>query len=169
MEKPPKRSWICWLKGEEKRWQRARARTPYVNKGAIIHRPKTVNCVLPKASCGKLMNYTVRCPVPFIQWKLHFPCAGCVSYPFVDSPPGNTLRCKLFPSDKFTKSVRTYPAGWSEKRNLQTLLVFHYRIWYTISDFEKKEVERWLTFLANKNGNTVVLLDGITVPIARKL
>ena len=36
------------------------------------------------------------------QGTLHFPCAGCASYPFVDLPPGNTLRCKLFPSSKFT-------------------------------------------------------------------
>ena len=36
------------------------------------------------------------------QGTLCFPCAGCASYPFVDLPPGNTLRCKLFPSSKFT-------------------------------------------------------------------
>ena len=36
------------------------------------------------------------------QGTLHFPCAGCASYPFMDLPPGNTLRCKLFPSSKFT-------------------------------------------------------------------
>ena len=36
------------------------------------------------------------------QGTLHFPCAGCASYPFWDLPPGNTLRCKLFPSSKFT-------------------------------------------------------------------
>ena len=35
------------------------------------------------------------------QGTLRFPCAGCASYPFVDLPPGNTLRCKLFPSSKF--------------------------------------------------------------------
>ncbi len=27
---------------------------------------------------------------------------AAASYPFVDLPPGNTLRCKLFPSSKFT-------------------------------------------------------------------
>ena len=36
-----------------------------------------------------------------LQGTLRFPCAGCASYPFVDLPPGNTLRCKLFPADKF--------------------------------------------------------------------
>ena len=47
------------------------------------------------------------------QETLHFPCAGCASYPFVDLPPGNTLRCKLFPFNKFTKSRYTYPTGQS--------------------------------------------------------
>ena len=35
------------------------------------------------------------------QGTLHFPCAGCASYSFVDLPPGNTLCYKLFPADKF--------------------------------------------------------------------
>ena len=38
------------------------------------------------------------------QGTLSFPCAGCASYPFADLPPGNTLRCKLFPSSKFYRS-----------------------------------------------------------------
>jgi len=29
------------------------------------------------------------------------PALAVASYPFVDLPPGNTLRCKLFPADKF--------------------------------------------------------------------
>lgn len=29
------------------------------------------------------------------------PALAYASYPFVDLPPGNTLRCKLFPSNKF--------------------------------------------------------------------
>ena len=29
------------------------------------------------------------------------PALATASYPFVDLPPGNTLRCKLFPSSKF--------------------------------------------------------------------
>ena len=38
------------------------------------------------------------------------PCAGCASYPFVDLPPGNTLHCKMFPSDKFYK-IQLYISG----------------------------------------------------------
>ena len=38
-----------------------------------------------------------------IQGTLRFPCAGCASYPFVNLPSGDTLRCKLFPADKFYK------------------------------------------------------------------
>jgi len=45
--------------------------------------------------------------------SLHFPCAGCASYPFVDLPPGNTLRCKLFPSSKFTILLFPKVAGHS--------------------------------------------------------
>jgi len=37
------------------------------------------------------------------------PALAAASYPFVDLPPGNILRCKLFPSDKFKKSSYTYP------------------------------------------------------------
>ena len=38
------------------------------------------------------------------------PALAAVSYPFVNLPPGNTLRCKLFLTDKFTKSYYTYLA-----------------------------------------------------------
>ncbi len=31
------------------------------------------------------------------------PAPATASYPFVDLPPGNTLRCKLFPADKLHK------------------------------------------------------------------
>ena len=44
------------------------------------------------------------------QGTLCFPCAGCASYPFVDLPPGNTLHCKMFPSDKFYK-IQLYISG----------------------------------------------------------
>ena len=36
-----------------------------------------------------------------------FPALAAASYPFVDLPTGNTLRCKLFPSSKFT--VHLFP------------------------------------------------------------
>ena len=42
--------------------------------------------------------------------KLHFPCSAASGYPFVDLPPGNTLRCKPFPADKYTKSSYTHSA-----------------------------------------------------------
>ncbi len=32
-----------------------------------------------------------------------FPALAATSYPFVDLPSGDTLRCKLFPADKFYK------------------------------------------------------------------
>jgi hypothetical protein len=36
------------------------------------------------------------------------PALAAASYPFVDLPPGNTLRCKLFPSSKFYQSSYPY-------------------------------------------------------------
>ncbi|ACR74580.1 Hypothetical protein EUBREC_2701 [Agathobacter rectalis ATCC 33656] len=36
------------------------------------------------------------------------PALAVASYPFVDLPPGNTLRCKLFPSSKFYQSSYPY-------------------------------------------------------------
>ena len=40
------------------------------------------------------------------------PALAVASYPFVDLPPGNTLRCKLFPSSKFYQSSYPYlPKG----------------------------------------------------------
>lgn len=41
------------------------------------------------------------------------PALAAASYPFVDLPPGSTLRCKLFPSDKFLKSGYTFQGGLS--------------------------------------------------------
>ncbi|MDY3231256.1 MAG: hypothetical protein SOX46_06740 [Clostridiaceae bacterium] len=36
------------------------------------------------------------------------PALADASYPFVDLPPRNTLRCKLFPSGKFYISLRCF-------------------------------------------------------------
>ena len=49
--------------------------------------------------------------IPGKRRGLHFPCAGYTSYPFVDLPDGNTLRCKLFLSSKFTILLLSKAAG----------------------------------------------------------
>ena len=36
------------------------------------------------------------------------PALAAASYPFVDLPPGNTLRCKLFPFSKFYTVLRRF-------------------------------------------------------------
>ena len=41
------------------------------------------------------------------------PALAAASYPFVDLPLGNTLRCKLFPSSKFTIHLFPKEAGHS--------------------------------------------------------
>ena len=38
-----------------------------------------------------------------VHWTFCTPALAAASYPFVDLPSGDTLRCKLFPSDKFHK------------------------------------------------------------------
>ena len=38
-----------------------------------------------------------------VHWTFCTPALATASYPFVDLPSGDTLRCKLFPSDKFHK------------------------------------------------------------------
>ena len=38
-----------------------------------------------------------------VHWTFCTPALAAASYPFVDLPSGDTLRCKLFPADKFYK------------------------------------------------------------------
>ena len=38
-----------------------------------------------------------------VHWTFCTPALAAASYPFVDLPSGDTLRCKLFPADKFHK------------------------------------------------------------------
>ena len=59
-------------------------------------------CALPGASCGKRMiARSVPAPVNHHRGSYTSPALAAASYPFVDLPPGNTLRCKLFPFSKF--------------------------------------------------------------------
>ena len=72
---------------------------------------KPVRCALPGASCGKRMiASTLAAASNHHRGRYASPALAAASYPFVDLPPGNTLRGRLFPSDKFTKSSYTYPA-----------------------------------------------------------
>ena len=62
-----------------------------------------VRCALPGASCGKRMiARSVPASVNHHRGSYTSPALAAASYPFVDLPPGNTLRCKLFPFSKFT-------------------------------------------------------------------
>ena len=53
---------------------------------------------------------SVPAPVNHHRGSYTSPALAAASYPFVDLPPGNTLRYKLFLTDKFTKSYYTYLA-----------------------------------------------------------
>ena len=60
-------------------------------------------CALPGASCGKRMiDRSVPAPANHHRGSYTSPALAAASYPFVDLPPGNTLRCKLFSFSKFT-------------------------------------------------------------------
>ena len=64
---------------------------------------KPVRCALPGASCEKRMiARSVPTPANHHRGSYTSPALATASYPFVDLPPGNTLRCKLFPFSKFT-------------------------------------------------------------------
>ena len=66
------------------------------------------------APCGKRMiARSVPAPVNHHRGSYTSPALAAASYPFVDLPPGNTLRCKLFPSSKFTILLFPKVAGHS--------------------------------------------------------
>ena len=59
--------------------------------------------VCSKSNRGR---YAVSAPLRSVQGKRPLdvcPALAAASYPFVDLPSGDTLRCKLFPADKFYK------------------------------------------------------------------
>ena len=88
------------------------SRSPWtapLKEGATIHHLKVVCCALPGASCGKRMiARSVPAPVNHHRGSYTSPALAAASYPFVDLPPGNTLRCKLFPFSKFYQSSYPY-------------------------------------------------------------
>ncbi len=45
--------------------------------------------------------HSVPAPANHHRGSYTSPALAAASYPFVDLPPGNTLRCKLFPFSKF--------------------------------------------------------------------
>ena len=70
-----------------------------------------------------------RSPAPIFQRKLRFPCVGFANYPFVNLPPGNTLRCKLFPFDKFYKISLYFDGRIKYNEVNDKLEVFHELYW----------------------------------------
>ena len=62
-----------------------------------------VRCVLPEAPCReRMIARSVPASVNHHRGSYTSPALANASYPFVDLPPGNTLRCKLFSFSKFT-------------------------------------------------------------------
>ena len=60
-----------------------------------------VRCVLPEAPCREQMISADLIRSNHHRGSYTSPALAAASYPFVDLPPGNTLRCKMFPSSKF--------------------------------------------------------------------
>ncbi len=100
---------------------RFQSRSPWtapLKEGATIHHLKVVCCALPGASCGKpMIARSVPAPVNHHRGSYTSPALAAASYPFVDLPPGNTLRCKLFPFSKFNLSC--YPSSGQPDPNFQ--------------------------------------------------
>ena len=72
-----------------------------------------VRCVLPEAPCReRMIARSVPASVNHHRGSYTSPALAAASYPFVDLPPGNTLRCKLFPSSKFTIPLFLIVAGY---------------------------------------------------------
>ena len=68
-----------------------------------------VRCVLPEAPCReRMIARSVPASVNHHRGSYTSPALAAASYPFVGLPPGNTLRCKLFPSSKFYQSSYPY-------------------------------------------------------------
>ncbi len=68
---------------------------------------EVVHCALPGASCGQQM---ISLCSNHHRGRYASPALAAASYSFVDLPPGSTLRCKLFPSDKFYE-IKLYFSG----------------------------------------------------------
>ena len=65
-----------------------------------------VRCVLPEAPCReRMIARSVPASVNHHRGSYTSPALAAASYPFVDLPPRNTLRCKLFPFSKFSKKA----------------------------------------------------------------
>ena len=68
-----------------------------------------VRCVLPEAPCReRMIARSVPASVNHHRGSYTSPALAAASYPFVDLPPRNTLRYKLFPSSKFYQSSYPY-------------------------------------------------------------
>ena len=57
----------------------------------------------PKAPRRRAVIFRSHGLLQIKQGTLRLPCTAAASYPLMDLPSGDTLRCKLFPADKFYK------------------------------------------------------------------
>ena len=84
---------------------RFQSRSPWtapLKEGATIHRSSrcVASCRSPLQGADDFRRFSI-CSNHH-RGSYTSPALAAASYPFVDLPPGNTLRCKLFPSSKFT-------------------------------------------------------------------
>ena len=83
------------------------------------------------ASCRKPLAGSRRFPQSCsnLPEEATLPCVGFANYPFVNLPPGNTLRCKLFPFDKFYKISLYFDGRIKYNEVNDKLEVFHELYW----------------------------------------
>ena len=88
---------------EYKHWEETHCYLLCGEKYAIL-----IDTGLGVSNIRKIVDSLTKLPVMTVTTHVHHhrgsytsPALAAASYPFVDLPPGNTLRCKLFPFSKF--------------------------------------------------------------------
>ena len=104
---------------------------------------------------------SVPAPVNHHRGSYTSPALAAASYPFVDLPLGNTLRCKLFPSSKFTIHLFPKEAGHSiiklttdkaTNKQFITVQTSGGNTFYIIIDYDKptdEDGEQYQTYFLN--------------------
>ena len=87
-----------------KNYWNGRSRKPLsLLRAQLYTTQRLVHCVLRRLLAGGLWFSAVMVCSKSYRGRYASPALAAASYPFVDLPSGDTLRCKLFPADKFYK------------------------------------------------------------------
>ena len=101
--------WHSFFTGRTRRnyWRNCwnmRSRKPLsLLRAQLYTTQRLVHCVLRRLLAGGLWFFAVMVCSKSYRGRYASPALATASYPFVDLSSGDTLRCKLFPADKFHK------------------------------------------------------------------